>query len=128
MSRDKRTKFSDRWRQVSEPSIARSVPHEFELAGKVLKETVFFIGRDLAVTGLQELKQDPDYAEAKSFFQREPKSEEQSIADDEFLSSYADDLSMVLTVHLERISQWKNCLMFDGNYTIQSQIKAVEEK
>ena len=89
---------------------------------------MLFIGRELAVTGLQELKQDPDYADAKSFFQREPKSEEQSIADDEFLSSYADDLSMVLTVHLERISQWKNCLMFDGNYTIQSQIKAVEEK
>ena len=110
MPRDKRTKFSDRWRQAAEPSMARSVSHEFESAG------------------LQELKQDPDYAEAKSFFKREPKSDEQSAADDEFLSSYADDLSMVLSVHLERISQWKNCLMFDGDYTIQSQIKAVEEK
>ncbi len=78
--------------------------------------------------GLQDLSQDPDYAEAKTFFHREPKSEEQVTSDDQFLASKADDLSMVLTLYLDQLSQWKNCLMFNGNYTIQSQIKTVQEK
>jgi hypothetical protein len=42
--------------------------------------------------------------------------------------SKADDLSMVLTLYLDDLSQWKNCLMFNGNYTIQSQIKTIQEK
>lgn len=79
-------------------------------------------------SGLQELKQDPDYAKSKTYFQAEPKSEEQVLSDNQFLCSYADDLSMVLTVYLDQISQLKNCLMFNGNYSIQSQIKSVEEK
>lgn len=82
----------------------------------------------MGLIGLQELKQDPDYSEAKSFFQQEPRSEEQVASDDQFLMTYADDLSMFLTLHLDQVSQWKNCLMFDGNYTIQSQIKAGDDK
>ena len=78
--------------------------------------------------GLQDLNQDIDYAEAKKSFRREPKPEEESLADDQFLASKADDLSMVLTLYLEELSQWKNCLMFNGNYTIQSQVKTVQEK
>jgi hypothetical protein len=35
---------------------------------------------------------------------------------------------MVLTLYLDQLSQWKNCLMFNGNYTIQSQIKTTPEK
>ncbi len=35
---------------------------------------------------------------------------------------------MVLTFYLDQLSQWKNCLMFNGNYTIQSQIKTIQEK
>ncbi len=77
---------------------------------------------------MQDLSQDPDYAQAKNSFRCEPKSEEQSISDDQFLGSKADDLSMVLTLYLDELSQWKNCLMFNGNYTIQSQIKTVQEK
>ena len=61
-------------------------------------------------------------------FQPEPKSEDQTQSDDQFLASYADDLSMVLTLHLDQVSQLKNCLMFNGNYTIQSQIKTIQEK
>ncbi|CAF1473696.1 unnamed protein product [Rotaria sp. Silwood1] len=110
MSREKRAKFTDRWRHASESSLARSVIHEFEAAG------------------LQDISQDPDYSQAKNSFQTEPKSEEQTHSDDEFLASYADDLSMVLTLYLDQISQWKNCLMFNGNYTIQSQIKTIQEK
>lgn len=110
MSRERRTKFADRWRQISEPSMTRSISNEFETAG------------------LQELKQDADYFDAKVSFQHEPRSDDQTAQDDQFLMTYADDLSMVLTVHLEQISQWKNCLMFNGNFTIQSQIKAVEER
>ena len=78
--------------------------------------------------GLQDLSQDPDYAEAKTSFQRELKSEEQTLSDDQFLLSYTDDLSMVLTLYSDQLSQWKNCLMFNGHYTIQSQIKATQEK
>lgn len=78
--------------------------------------------------GLQDLSQDADYTDAKKSFQREPKSEEQSASDDQFLASKSDDLSMVLTFYLDQLSQWKNCLMFNGNYTIQSQIKTVQEK
>lgn len=61
-------------------------------------------------------------------FQPEPKSEEEKQSDDQFLASFSDDLSMVLTLYLEQVSQWKNCLLFEGNYTIQSQIKAIQEK
>ncbi len=78
--------------------------------------------------GLQDLSQDLDYAQAKNSFRREPKAEEQSNSDDQFLASKADDLSMVLTFYLDQLSQWKNCLMFNGNYTIQSQIKTIQEK
>ena len=74
------------------------------------------------------MSQDPDYTEAKDSFRREPKPEEQSLSDDQFLASKADDLSMVLTLYLEELSQWKNCLLFKGNHLIQSQIKTVQEK
>jgi hypothetical protein len=110
MPKEKRAKFVDRWRLIAEPSITRSITYEFESAG------------------LQDLSQDLDYAQAKNFFRREPKPEEQSISDDQFLASKADDLSMVLTLYLDELSQWKNCLMFTGNYTIQSQVKTVQEK
>ncbi|CAM4742108.1 unnamed protein product [Rotaria magnacalcarata] len=110
MSREKRAKFADRWRHTGEASITRSVLHEFEAAG------------------LQDISQDADYSEAKNSFQPEPKSENQIQSDDQFLASYADDLSMVLTLHLDQVSQLKNCLMFNGNYTIQSQIKTIQEK
>jgi len=88
---------------------------------------MFFL-RISFLIGLQDLSQDPDYAHAKNSFRREPKSEEQSNSDDQFLMSKADDLSMVLTLYLDDLSQWKNCLMFNGNYTIQSQIKTIQEK
>ncbi|CAF0881764.1 unnamed protein product [Rotaria sordida] len=110
MSRDKRAKFADRWRHMGDSSLTRSLVHEFEAAG------------------LQDLSHDPDYTQAKNSFEIEPKSEEQTHSDDQFLASYADDLSMVLTLYLDQISQWKNCLMFNGNYTIQSQIKTIQEK
>ena len=35
---------------------------------------------------------------------------------------------MVLTLYLEELSQWKNCLFFKGSHIIQSQIKTVQEK
>ena len=110
MQKDKRAKFIDRWKLIAEPSITRSMTYEFESGG------------------LQDLSQDPDYATAKNSFRRDPKAEEQSISDDQFLASKADDLSMVLTLYLDELSQWKNCLMFNGNYVIQSQIKTVQEK
>ncbi|CAF1213803.1 unnamed protein product [Adineta steineri] len=110
MPREKRGKFADRWRHFNEPSTTRSITHEFDAAG------------------LQEINQDSDYTEAKNFFQPEVKSEEQTISDEEFLLSYVDDLSMVLTVYLDKLSQFKNCLMFNGNYIIQSQIKATQDK
>lgn len=110
MSRERRSKFADRWRQLAEPSLTRSISNEYESSG------------------LQELKQDGDYADAKKNFVSEAKSEEQTRSDDEFFSSFVDDLSMVLTVYLDKISQWKNSFMFNGNYLIQSQIKSVEEK
>lgn len=77
---------------------------------------------------MQDLSQDSDYSQAKNSFRREPKPEEQSLADDQFLAAKADDLSMVLTLYLEELSQWKNCLFFKGNHLIQSQIKTVQEK
>ncbi len=33
MSREKRSKFVDRWRLIAEPSITRSITYEFESAG-----------------------------------------------------------------------------------------------
>ena len=33
MPREKRQKFADRWRPSAEPSLARSITHDFESAG-----------------------------------------------------------------------------------------------
>ena len=110
MPKEKRSKFAERWKTISDYSIPRSIVQEYESSG------------------LQDLQDDPDYAESKDSFQPEIKSEEQRLSDEQFLLTYADDLSMVLTLHLDRLSQYRNCLMFNGNYTIQSQIKAVEAR
>jgi hypothetical protein len=130
MTREKRTKFADRWRQLSDPSLSRTLAYEYESAGRriVCAVRLTHITIDIDCSGLQELKDDIDYADAQASFQHEPKSDEQIHDDGQFLSSYADDLSMILTIYLEQVSQWKNCFMFAGDFTIQSQIKAVEEK
>ncbi|UJR31012.1 hypothetical protein I4U23_018523 [Adineta vaga] len=110
MPREKRSKFADRWRHFSDPTSTRSIPHEYETGG------------------LQELNQDSDYTNANKSFCPEVKSEEQTLSDEQFFLSYIEDLSMVLTVYSDQISQWKNCLMFHGNHIIQSQIKATQDR
>ncbi|CAF1396020.1 unnamed protein product [Adineta ricciae] len=110
MPREKRSKFADRWRHFSDPTCTRSLPNEYEIGG------------------LQELSQDTDYADAKKAFCPEVKSEEQVASDEQFLLSFIDDLSMVLTLYSDELSQWKNCLMFHGNHIIQSQVKATQDR
>jgi len=131
MPREKRGKFADRWRHINDPLSTRSIPHEFESGGIDIFNLLNGFKtktRGILSIGLQDISQDPDYAEAKQSFQREVKSDEQIISDDQFLLTYAEDLSMVLTVYLDKLSQWKNCLIFNGNYTIQSQIKTIQDK
>ncbi|CAF1651648.1 unnamed protein product, partial [Didymodactylos carnosus] len=112
ITREKRIKLGERWKQkiaglthTGEPIPTKPVLYEFE-----------------------NFVNEPDYGNAIDKYKQEPRSEEQARSDDEFFASYADDLSMMLTLYMEDVSQYNNCVMFKGNFIIQSTIKAVQER
>lgn len=120
--RDRRIKFSERWRQM------------FDIDANGLPQTKKSILSEFISAGLQDITKDSDYNNVvEDLAIEEEKSlknltDEQIKEDVQFFMSYVDDLALQITIHLTTLKQYKNIYEIDGDFLINSCVKATNER
>jgi hypothetical protein len=119
--RDRRIKFSERWRQM------------FDIDANGVPQTRKILLTEFLNTGLHDINKDAEYANVfDDLIEDEEKifkgmTEEQIREEINFFMAYVDDLSLQITMFLKDVKQYKNLYEIDSDYFLNSCVKSATD-
>ncbi|XP_077978159.1 ankyrin and armadillo repeat-containing protein-like [Glandiceps talaboti] len=114
--KDKRTKFSERWRSSLDVN-ANGKP-----------ETKKTIMTEFTAAGMLDISKDPDYAGVYDNMKFFPMNEHEALEDKKLFIHHVDDISMQMTLRQNCIQQYHNLFVIDAIYNLTNVVRLGEDK
>ncbi|XP_052246071.1 ankyrin and armadillo repeat-containing protein-like isoform X2 [Dreissena polymorpha] len=114
--KDKRTKFSEKWRSSLDVN-ANGKP-----------ETKKTLITEFLNCGLQDITKDPDYATAYDKLPVESSGDTEMAEERRFFMSHADDLTVQMTLFQKHVTHYKDMFVMDSDWVVSSVVKVLDDR
>ncbi|XP_052802485.1 ankyrin and armadillo repeat-containing protein-like isoform X4 [Mya arenaria] len=114
--KDKRTKFSEKWRSSLDVN-ANGKP-----------ETKKTLITEFLQCGLQDVTKDPDYTDIYDKLPIEAPGDSEMAEERRFFMSHADDLMVQMTLFQNHVSHYKDLFVMDSSWVVSSVVKVLDDK
>ncbi|XP_070566344.1 ankyrin and armadillo repeat-containing protein-like isoform X3 [Ptychodera flava] len=114
--KDKRTKFSERWRS------------NLDVNANGKPETKKTILTEFTAAGMLDISKDPDFAGVYGDMKFFPMSEHEAMEDKKLFFHHVDDISMQMILSQNCVYQHHNLFVIDADYKITNVVRLAEDK
>ncbi|CAG5120159.1 unnamed protein product, partial [Candidula unifasciata] len=112
--RDKRLKFTERWREILNISASGKPETRKPLLG------------EFQTSGLIDITKDADYAHVYDKLPEDIPDDEEVAEERQFFMSFVDDMAMQLTFSQETVENYKNMYIVNANYYVSSIVRLLD--